>query len=134
MKKLTDLEFYVPLWDWNAKSLKMHNLFKFGRVLRGVALYKTGRFDKFYEECKKSPLFHGETYMERWTSYCFGSTWGRVEYEFGFGDPFMEADGSWNGEKTDIYTAFIKPNAKLLKQMVDEVSVASCKKWLKENK
>lgn len=136
MKKLTDLEFYVCIWDWNDKKYRPFNLFESSHVLRSVALYRTGQYEKFLEYERRREKETGwsvyKNELERWASWCFSDTRGRVQWEFGFGDPFLKSDGSWEGSKTDVYTIFILPNAKLLKQMVDEVSVASCKRYIRE--
>ena len=137
MKKLKDLYFGVCIWDWNAQKCKPMNLFDSRRVLDSVALYKTGRYDKYVafekkrdKEFGREPLYKND--LDRWTSWCFGDTRGRVEWEFGFGDPFVKDDGTWEGSKMDVYAVFVKPNAALLKKMVDEISVNSCKEWLRE--
>lgn len=130
MRKLTDLEYDICLWDWDSHKIKNYNLFTSARVLRSVALYRLGEFDKF-DQVRQDRL--GRTYLERWCSWCFGDVRGRVEWEFGFGRPFIKDDGVWEGVKTDVYTVFCLPNARLLKEMVDKVSVSSCKKWLAED-
>lgn len=138
MKQLKDLYFGVARWDWASKEYRPMNLFCSTRVLDSVALYKTGKYDEYVAYEKKADKEMGresfyKNELERWASWCFGDTRGRVQWEFGFGDPFRNDDGTWDGEKLDVYTVFVLPNAALLKQMVDEVSVASCKRWLREH-
>lgn len=118
-QKLTDLEFYVMLW--RDGEHRPFNVFSSTRILHNVATYRIGKFREHY---KDEP--------ERWFNWCFGDTWGRYEWEVGFGDPFLNNDGSWDGEKTDVYTLFLEPNKNLLKKMIDNVSVTSCKTWLRE--
>lgn len=137
MKGIKDLYFGVCTWDWNTRKCKPMNLFCSTRVLDSVALYKTGKYDEYVaykkkrdKEMKREPLYAND--LERWASWCFGDTRGRAEWEFGFGDPFVKDDGTWEGDKMDVFTVFVKPNAALLKQMVDGISVASCKRWLAE--
>lgn len=132
LKKLTDLEFYVPVWTFNNKR-EYRNIFHSYDVLRSVALYRKGEYDKFQKLQEGEPKGLFRTPLEQWAFYCFGSMWSRVQWEFCFGDPFEKQDGTWDGEKTDAFTVFILPNAKLLKQMIDEVSLNSCKEWLRED-
>lgn len=137
MKGIKDLYFGVCTWDWNARKCKPMNLFCNTRVLDSVALYKTGKYDEYaaYEKKRDKEMGRESLYtndLERWASWCFGDTRGRVEWEFGFGDPFVKDDGTWEGYKMDVFSVFVIPNAALLKQMVDEISVASCKRWLAE--
>ena len=43
----------------------------------------------------------------------------------------MFGDERWR--KIDIYNLYIEPNFPLLKEMIDKVSVNSCKEWKKQN-
>lgn len=130
-KKLTDLEFYVPVWTFRNK-MEYRNIFQSLKVLRSVACYRKGEYDKLQKLRKGEPKGSFRKPLEQWAFYCFNSMWSRVEWEFGFGEPFKNNDGTWDGEKTDVFTAFILPNAKLLKQMIDGVSLNSCNEWLRE--
>lgn len=131
MKKLEDLEFYVMRWNFDGEP-EVVNVFRSTRVLTSVALYKTGKYADYR---KISSDLNNRTEIMEWAWWCFGDTAGRIQWEFGFGDPFKHADGTWDGDKMDVFHVFILPNVKLLKKMVDEVSVNSCRQWLrKENK
>lgn len=118
--KLTDLEFYIPIWDNG--QMRIFNLFHSSSVLKSVALYKTGAFDKY------TP-FYGE---KDWALWCFGDTRGRVEWEFTFGDPFPRDQAEL--QKMDVYSVFIKPNERILRKMIDEISISSCKTWLSKER
>ena len=115
------LEFNVVVWRDGER--KVINIFDSYRVCRSVCLYRLGEFNKWYPD---KP--------ERWFFWCFGDMWSRYEWEVGFGEPFLNSDGSWDGEKVDVYSLFLEPNKKLLKKMIDRVSLNSCREWLRENK
>ena len=124
MSRLNDLEFYVQTWDSFKKRRKTVNIFGSSRIKWSVATYKAG-WAKDLE--KKEKDFD-------WLFYCFGDTWSRIQWEFGFGEPFKNDDGSWDGEKTDVYSVFIVPNRKLLRKMIDEVSLNSCQAYIREER
>lgn len=132
-KKLTDLEFYVPIWTFD-KKMEYRNIFQSLEVLRNVARYRKGEYDKLQKLREGEPKGLFRKPLEQWAFYCFSSMWSRVEWEFGFGEPFKNSDGTWDGRKVDVFTAFILPNAKLLKQMIDEVSLNSCNEWSRKDR
>ena len=125
--KIDDLYFGVKLMplSYNSKEgrtvLKTYNLFDFSRVKWSVARWVT-----MSDEEKKditSPL-----------PFLFGDVWGRTEYEF-IVCPWPYGDGegiSDNGQKVDTFTMYVEPNAKLLMDMVNSVSVSSAKKYMTE--
>lgn len=127
MKKLKDLEYNVC--RWNHGKIETFNVFQHSGVLLSAAKYRLGEFDKFQKEWHKG---EDRDYWHDLAMWLFGDLWSRYEYEFGFGDAFKKDDGSWEGEKTDIYTVFCEPNIKLLKSMIDEVSLTSCKEYVRE--
>lgn len=126
MKKLKDLYYGIYIWDEDNQDRKLINVFSIIPVRDSVALYKVGRLNKVFNPTSGNTL-------EQWTRWCFESLHWRAQWEVGFGAPFLR-NGKWSGHKTDVYTLYIEPNAALLKQMVDEVSVNSCKQWIKEHK
>lgn len=117
MKKLEDLYFGVMVFDFNHQKMEKMNLFQSTRVLRSVAMYRAER-DRLEIV---DPL--------RW---CFGDTYGRVQWEVGIGYPF-EVDVS-KYEKKSIYELYVEPNRDLLMDIVNSASVASCKKYLREER
>lgn len=117
-KQLKDLYFGVMVYDFNERRLKKVNLFQSRRVLRSVATYRTnGSKGREIED----PL-----------KYCFGDTYGRIEWEVGIGYPFEEDLKKY--EKKSVYELYVEPNRGLLMDMVESVSVASCKRYLKEER
>lgn len=116
-KKLDDLYFGVTVWDFNSKGPEAINLFGSCRVLASVASY--AKMSK--EERKKldDPL-----------RYCFGDTWGRVEWEFAFGSPFPKDFSEL--QKLSVYEAFVEPNRKYLMSLVESVSEEEGKAYLRE--
>ena len=125
--KIDDLYFGVKLMPLSYSSkegrteLKTYNLFGFSRVKWSVASWVT-----MSDEEKKnitSPLH-----------FIFGDVWGRTEYEF-IVCPWPYGDGegvSDNGQKVDTFTMYVEPNARLLMDMVNSVSVSSAKKYMTE--
>lgn len=125
--KLDDLYFGVKLMplSYNSKEgrteLKTYNLFDLSRIKWSVAKYVT------MTDTERS-LLHNSL------MFCFGDVWGRTEYEF-IVCPWPYGDGegvSDNGQKVDTFTMYVEPNAKLLMDMVNSVSVSSAKKYLTE--
>lgn len=107
------LYFGVYQWDFNQKKPREVNLFDSLRVMRSIAIWKTIPDDQ--KNQISDPL-----------SFCFGDTWGRVEWEFDISAPFFDD----NHYKMDIFTLYVKPNAQILLDMVEKVSVESAKRWL----
>lgn len=118
--KIDDLEFNVMIQDGNWTrgqriKLRKFNVFHSTRVMRSVAMWVAGKVPKDRD------FLH----------WCFGDLAYRTEYEV--------VVSSWppvenSEDKFDVYTLYIEPNAKLLREMVDKVSVNSAKNWLKNNK
>lgn len=126
-KRLDDLVFMVPNYGTEKEAhpgLSFYNVFRLVKVRDAIAIYKYSKAYQNYVESLKR-----EGHKEDWAFWVFSSTRGRVQYELSIGAPFDDA-----GEKTDIYTLFIKPNEALLKSMVDSVSRASCKEAWEEYK
>lgn len=126
---IEDLEYNVC--RWNRGKIETFNVFQHSGVLLSAAKYRLGEFDRYRQE------WRGDEDIDYWhdlAMWLFGDLWSRYEYEFGFGDPFKKEDGSWEGEKTDIFTVFCEPNIKLLKAMIDEVSIGSCREYLREER
>ena len=66
--------------------------------------------------------------------YLFGDLWSRCEYECVI-CPWPFKDGAKVaeiGEKYDVYTLYVVPNASLLLEMVENVSATSARKWRAE--
>lgn len=125
--KIDDLYFGVKLmpFSYNSKegrtTLKTYNLFDFSRVKWSVARWVTMSADE--RKGVSSPL-----------RFLFGDVWGRTEYEF-IVCPWPYGDGegvSDNGQKVDTFMMYVEPNAKLLMDMVNSVSVSSAKKYMTE--
>lgn len=115
---INDLYFGVVVEDFNSRNkddfLMTMNLFNSSRVKLSVAHWVTSD-----DEFKKEHNF---------ISWCFCDVRGRCEYEF-IVTPFPPTE---NAMKVDTFRMYVEPNAKLLKQMVDSVSVASAKRYLTE--
>lgn len=129
--KLEDLYFGVVLYEfsWSGKDkrqLKTYNLFNSLRVLRSVARWAV--------ETNKDSKFAKEHDFLRW---CFGDTRARCEWEW-----LVAPWGGVSGDeklkdvckKVDVYTMYVEPNAKHLRELVDSVSVSSAKKFLAEER
>lgn len=128
MIELDDLSFGVRLMSMSYASekertkLKTYNLFDFSRVKFSVAMWVA-----------KGPEFQKEHDFLNW---CFGDVHWRTEYEF-IVCPWPYRDGEKiedNGQKVDTYELYCVPNEKLLRKMVDEVSVSSAQKYLREER
>lgn len=120
MKKLDELYFGVMLKDFNSKKMKQYNLFNFSRIKWSVARYRT--MSKKERASIENPLM-----------FCFSDVWSRCEYEMIISQfPFKDAQELYDtGEKVDIFTLYVEPNAKLLIEMVNNVSVSSCREYIK---
>ena len=107
------------------KELDTFNLFDLSRVKWSVARYVT-----MTEKEKKSLLSDP-------LHFCFGDTWGRCEYEFVVcpwggldeNDKVLEV-----GIKVDTFEMYVKPNADLLMDMVNRVSISSAKEYLRDER
>lgn len=107
--QIGDLEFYVTVSDGN--GFKTFNVFDHINVKRAICKYVLN-----------------PTVMDNPCLYFFGDFWSRAEYE-------MMISGIFGGTSTkvDVYEMYIKPNFPLLLRMINQVSKASCRAWLKEN-
>ena len=124
MAQLDNLYFGVKLFELsNVKQyghkLETYNLFDFSRVKWSVARYVT-----MTDEKKKSLLSDP-------LHFCFGDTWGRCESEMLIRPLVSDEEDTL---KTDIFQMYVEPNANLLMEMVNSVSVNSAKKYLREQK
>lgn len=121
---LEKAKFCVPKWDFNRHTVEPFNIFEDIRILLSVASFKTGLFDLLYpsEEERK----------EHWLRWCFGDTWGRVQYNLLISDP-VPAEGD-KPEEVHIFDCFIKPNEELLFALVESISTKSCEQWLEQHK
>lgn len=121
--KLLDLKFPVKVWDFNAGKIKDYNLFSSLRVLSSIAIWRTMPEEQ-REERVSDPV-----------AFCFGDTWGRIEWEFSIdkdgnmGSPFQE-----DGMKTDVFSHYVLPNEGKLMKMVNSVSENSCRLFLKKER
>lgn len=127
--KLDDLYFGIVLhplsygYEDEKDRLVTYNLFGTARIKWAVARYITMKD----EERKKinDPL-----------SFCFSDVWGRTEYEF-IMCPWPYGDGDKVeavGKKVDIYTMYVEPNAELLMDIVNRVTISSAKKYISDER
>lgn len=118
---INDLYFGIMLdqgsfcYPYEGPTFKVHNLFDSSRVKHSVALWVTMSEEK--KDQIRNPLM-----------WCFGDVFGHREYEFGV-CPLWEPD---KAEKMDIYRMYVEPNAELLMDMVNSVSLTSAKKYIAE--
>lgn len=127
--KIEDLYFGVVSRAPNG-GFEIVNLFDLGGVRLSVAAYKVGPL------AVTDPLFA-----------CFHGVWSRCEYEMvltGFPTPYtdstddkdkMERFIKWyntNAQKFDLYRLYVEPNRDHLLSLVDSVSEASARYYLKE--
>lgn len=118
---IKDLYFGCMNYDLSSGKMVKHNLFSSMRVLHSIAIYKTKQ-----EELENQDWSRGEFDP---LNFCFGDLWGHVEYEMQIGGLFQNKT-----EKFSLWDMYVVPNADLLMEMVNSVSVKSCEKWLKEHK
>ena len=105
--------------DEERTSLNTYNLFRFTNVKWSVARYVT--MSKEEKRALINPL-----------AFCFGDVWGRTEFEFmACPWPFRDNETIGGvGQKVSLYDIYVVPNAKLLMDMVEMVSVSSARKYL----
>ena len=129
-KNLNDLYFGVMMRkmsfmsEYERSSLEQVNLFNIPRVKWSVARYVVMTPEE-RKELVRDPL-----------SWCFMETWGKCEFEF-IVCPWPYRDGETVeecGNKVDVFTMYVQPNAKLLMDMVNNVSVESAKQYLKSER
>ena len=131
MTKLTDLYFGVVAPGIGAGridrlNLRSFNLFQSTRVRWSVA--------RWVVETNKDPKFAEEHDFLFW---CFGDTRARCEWEWliaPWGGTSGEEQLKDVCEKVDVYTMYVEPNAKYLRELVDSVSITSAKKYLFEER
>lgn len=129
--KIEDLYFGVVSRAPNG-GFEIVNLFDLGGVRLSVAAYRAQLF-KYHDY---DPLLA-----------CFNGVWSRCEYEMmltGFPTPYtdsaddkdkMERFIKWyntNAQKFDLYRLYVEPNRDHLLSLVDSVSEASARYYLKE--
>ena len=126
---IKDLKFGIKMLERSytkgeKREFKTYNLFDSSRVMKSVAVFVT-MSPEDRKERVSDPLH-----------FCFGDTQGRCEYEFMVCPwPFDDDDLVGEvGQKIDIYEMFVKPNEKLLMDMVNSVTVQSAKRYLTEER
>lgn len=126
---INDLYFGMVMNKMNYSSvsergdIETYNLFDISRVKWSVAKYVTMSIDK--RKMIPDPLM-----------FCFGDVWSRTEYEF-IMCPWPYMDGEFVeqfGHKVDMYTMYVKPNAELLMDIVNRVTVSSAKKYISDER
>ena len=118
--KLTDVYFGITILNPNSpKPLELQtvNLFWSARVLRSIAVYKTQKesLEKSYDNLD---VLH----------FCFGDTEMRHEYEI-----FIKGAFDEDYKLYDVYKMYVEPNRDYLLELVDKISVQSCKDWLEKD-
>lgn len=113
--KIDDLKFMVTLPDDTAPDgFDRFNIFDHYWVKEAIYRYKTKSIPADRDLC----------------AYFFIDFWGRCEYEMVVND--------WPGQKherkVDVYEMYIKPNFPLLLEMIDSVTISSCRAWHRKNK
>lgn len=122
--KIDDLEFYVMIkasGHVRGEPLKLEkfNIFNSTKVKHSVAMWVIG----------EAP---DNTDFLRW---CFGDLDGSCEYEMMMSAwPTEEENCSENcSVKCSVFKLYVEPNEKLLRNMVNKVSISSAKTWLNNN-
>lgn len=101
------------------RKIETYNLFDFLRVKWSVAKYVT-----MSEEERKSLLSNP-------LRFCFGDVAGRCEYEY-IVRPMVSKEE--DEKKVDVFQMYVEPNADYLMSIVDNISVSSAQKYLREEK
>lgn len=101
------------------------NIFNSYRVMRSLATY-----------IKRSDARSNDTYfkdnysdIDSAISFIFCDTMGRCEWEY----VVSEWVGKEGRQKVDVYEMYVKPNRRLLYNMIKEVSYNSAVMWLRED-
>ena len=117
MIKINDAYFGIVLPNINrGGELEPANLFNSKRVIWAIAIWKTK------PEVRKDKDV---------ISWCFSDTRGRAEYEW-IVSPWPGPEGSsW---KVDVYHMYVEPNRDILTKIVNDISVNSCREWLREHR
>lgn len=101
------------------QKLKTYNLFGSSRVKSSVAMWVAG-----------DDVFRKEHDFLRW---CFSDVHARCQYEWLIAPwPHRNKEVNEIAQKVDVYEMYVEPNAKLLKGMVDRVSVSSAQRYLRD--
>lgn len=97
-------------------QLKFINVFKHPNVAWWVAKWRTSKaFRDSYRQ--HDPFF-----------CCFCDFWSRAEFELVV-QGFLSND---EGHKMDVYEMFLKPNKIAIWQIIESISVNSCREYLRE--
>ena len=121
MTKVDDLYFGIKYWDFNDKCLKDANLFDCCHIREMAARYiinkARGQLDDY---AKDEPLM-----------YIFGDVWSRCEWEFAIRGI---VDDDNDSKKVDVFSLYVKPNKRLLLDMINDVSLNNALMWRRKNK
>lgn len=119
MKQLKDLYFGVRRYRFGEHGLpEVVNLFDYTRVLSSIALWKT-----------RKDLAEQYSTVDDVIRWCFSDVHYRAEWEMVVGPLFDESC-----TRVDAYEMYVLPNKELLYNMINEVSVRSCREYLKEER
>lgn len=121
--KLNDAYFGIRMFDGNSNQLNTVNIFDLYKVKYSVAKYKT------LSKKKKDEIFNGKHSLSP-LIFLFSDVWGRVQYEFSIKKIFTDNEEL----KEDVYSMYVIPNQKILLDIVDKISVSSCRDFLKQEK
>lgn len=122
--KITDLYFGAKRMDFNTDKLVTFNIFNHTGVLESVARYVTKKdTDAYYKNKTDDEILF----------ILFCDYWSRCEYEF-LVTPWASADDNKKEVKVDVFEMFIKPNKRVLLDMVNQVTVNSARTWLREER
>lgn len=123
-----DLEkayFGVVRFEPNSGEFETFNLFDSIRVQTSVAAWRVMDESPSGRKNKKWLLDNNHDPL----MYCFSDVRGRVEYEMWCQGAFDETT-----HKTDVYQMFVEPNRELLMNMVENMSISSCRRVLRKYK
>lgn len=121
--KITELYFSCKCYDFPSNKLKTYNIFGYDRVLYAIATYKL----KGYTPLKKN--LTAREYRDSLFKFIFGDFWGRAEWEFCV---CPVSSDSTQIQKVDVFEMYLEPNNGFLLSLVDQVSVSSCREWLRD--
>lgn len=117
--RIHDLYFGVMAPAWNhTEALLPANLFDLGRIRYWAAKWLVLQADKS-PSVPDNPLV-----------FIFGDVMSRVEYEW-IVAPISE---NLSDTKIDVFEAYVRPNEKMLLEMVAACSVNSARNYLREQK
>lgn len=111
------------------------NLFNNTRVKRSVALFVTAKKSK--KKTKNQEYINERCEnLDNIISWCFVDYLCRAQYEFKVKDGKIVGgvfDNRVDGEKSDVYTMFVLPNAEKLLELIEQVTYSSARRWLAED-